>query len=275
MTRVATYLNISPSAVSKRIHGLEQRYGRAVIERKGRHVQLTEFGFRLLAVTDSAILELKEMLATETSSSEGRLVIAMSGAIMLSWGANTLKAIREENPGIDFWISTYRAPVAIEHVRSGNSMVALAHGLSEDTPDLAAQHVVDEQFVIVPSALKPFRFPKDGILELLGIHKSSETWTFLNRMLAQNTSTWKIRIEMHSRMQNFMGVCQMARAGFGHGIVPLGVPLALGIPREKLVMFPNPGIKVPVSLIGRQTMLQSNLVTAFLQALKRHLPADI
>jgi DNA-binding transcriptional LysR family regulator len=181
----------------------------------------------------------------------------MSGAIMLSWGANTLKAIREENPGIDFWISTYRAPVAIEHVRSGNSMVALAHGLSEDTPDLAAQHVVDEQFVIVPSALKPFRFPKDGILELLGIHKSSETWTFLNRMLAQNTSTWKIRIEMH------------------HGIVPLGVPLALGIPREKLVMFPNPGIKVPVSLIGRQTMLQSNLVTAFLQALKRHLPADI
>jgi DNA-binding transcriptional LysR family regulator len=257
MTRVATYLNISPSAVSKRIHGLEQRYGRAVIERKGRHVQLTEFGFRLLAVTDSAILELKEMLATETSSSEGRLVIAMSGAIMLSWGANTLKAIREENPGIDFWISTYRAPVAIEHVRSGNSMVALAHGLSEDTPDLAAQHV------------------KDGILELLGIHKSSETWTFLNRMLAQNTSTWKIRIEMHSRMQNFMGVCQMARAGFGHGIVPLGVPLALGIPREKLVMFPNPGIKVPVSLIGRQTMLQSNLVTAFLQALKRHLPADI
>ena len=55
----------------------------------------------------------------------------------------------------------------------------------------------------------------------------------------------------------------MARAGFGNGLVPLGVAEALSIPRARLVHFPEPNVEIPVSLIGRRSTLARPLVQQF------------
>ena len=66
----------------------------------------------------------------------------------------------------------------------------------------------------------------------------------------------------------------MARNGFGHGLVPLGVARALGIRPGDLVRFPTPGLTRPVSLIGRPTTLSLPLVQHFHQALVQSLSSQ-
>ena len=48
MSRAALVLKISQSAVSKRIHSLEDELGRTLLEARGRRVHLTPFACRLL-----------------------------------------------------------------------------------------------------------------------------------------------------------------------------------------------------------------------------------
>ena len=196
----------------------------------------------------------------------------MSGALLLSWGARVLKKVRKDNPKIVFSFSSHRSPIAVAKVRSGECMCAVVHGSSELTPDLAAKYIVDESVVIVPSEQKPFRFPKKGRLKLLTVEAHSETWSVMQRKLLRNSVKWGIEFEVINSMQNFMSVTQLARAGFAHGLTPIGVPMALGVPKEKLVRFPSPGINIPVSLVGRRSMLERGIITQFHESLQEHVP---
>lgn len=267
MSRAAARLGISQSAVSKRIQALEQELGRKLIEPQGRGIVLTPFALRLIERTKPLYSELKEALSEEVAETKGELVIAFSGALLLSWGPKILAKIRKSNPGVVFTINSHRSPIAIARVRSGDCMVAIVHGSSELTPDLSARILVEEEIVIVPSELKPFRFPSSGRLELLTVESHSETWSVMERRLRVGARRWGIEIVPHNQMQNFLSVTQLARAGFGHGLTPIGVPLALGIAEKNLVRFPNGGIQIPVSLVGRGRTLERGIVQHFYESL--------
>ena len=272
MSRAALRLSITQSAVSKRIANLQGQLGRPLIERSGRRVQLTPYAQHVLQRTRPLLGELREALSEEVADNTGQLSVAIAAAILIGWGAEVLAKVRHENPGIRLRINTYRGPEAIERVRSGEFMVGICFGRSENTPDLEASYIVDETMVIVPSDLRRFEFPAAGELRVLTTPPQSETWRFIERQIHLGERRWGVHVQVENTMESFQSVTQMARAGFGHGLVPLGVARTLGVSAAKLVRFPDPGLSIPISLCGRRSTLARPLVRTFLDALKRHLP---
>ena len=78
MTKAATRLRITQSAVSKRIAALEASTGACLIERIGRGVRLTPDGVALLEKTDPFMKALREALREDRPTGSARLEIGVS-----------------------------------------------------------------------------------------------------------------------------------------------------------------------------------------------------
>jgi DNA-binding transcriptional LysR family regulator len=261
MTKAATRLRITQSAVSKRIAALENDLGQKLIEPVGRRVRLTPSGVRLLEKTGPFMVAMKEALMDETPIQGDRIVIGISESILSSWGPRVLAGIRKAVPRLELIVNAHRSPVAVDHVRSGEYMLALCAWVSDNTLDLKSETLFEETMVIVPSGLKPFHIPTK--LPVLTIEPHSATWTCLDRRIRSLSAKWKLEVEVEQTLQSFSCIAQMARCGFGHGLVPIGVTRALGIPSSSLIHFPDPGLTRPISLVGRSTTFARPLIKTF------------
>ena len=267
MTRAATRLRVTQSAVSKRIAALESHLGQKLVEPAGRGVRLTSYGVRLLDKTGPFMASLKEALLEEPSPQGSRLVIGISESILSSWGPRVLSGVKSTIPRLELVANAHRSPVAIDHVRSGEYMLALCAGQGDNTPDLTWNTLFQEPMVIVPSGLEPFQFRRRRSLSVFTIEPHSSTWGYLDRRIKLYADRWGTRIEVEQTLQSFSCIVQMARYGFGHGLVPLGLALALGIRRETLIELPDPGLFRPISLVGRSSTFARPLVKSFHQQL--------
>ncbi len=274
MGRAALKLHVTQSAVSKRIHALETELDYQLIEKTGRKVQLTPAAARMLERVRPLLVQLKEELAARQSEAGGKLSLAVSVSVLISGGAKALAAARAACPGLELVVSANHASVAIERVRSGECMLALVQGKSEIAADLHARLVAEQTMVIVPAGLKRFSFPKKGAVEVLGMADHTEAWKFIQRGFRSAQADWGFTLKRAATLESFAAITEMSRAGFGNGIVPLGVARALGVPRGKLVFFPRPGLRVPVSLVGRQSTLARPLVQKFFNQLSALLGRD-
>ena len=275
MTKAATRLRISQSAVSKRIDVLENALGRKLVEPVGRRVRLTAAGIQLLEKTAPFMAALREAVADESPVQGSRLVIGISESILSAWGSSVLAGVVQSIPQLELVINAHRSPVAIDNVRSGEYMLALCADMGGYSADVKSEPLVDEPMVLVPSGLKPFQLRQDTTLPVITIEPHAATWRHLERQIRAHAETWNIRIEAEQTVQSFAGIAQLARCGFGHGLVPLGIARALGIPDGSLIRFPEPGLSRPIALIGRSTTFARPIVRTFHRMLKKTIPSNI
>lgn len=275
MTRTATRLRVSQSAISKRIAQLEGQCGQKVIQRSGRKVELTNFGIRLAEKSVPLIAGIREALweESEDEDSSGVLRLAIAESIIISWGAKTLHRVQDILPGLQFDLTIEKSRLCLDHVRAGESMVALCPGLCP-VSDLHDDIFLEEPMVLVPSALKPFKFSEVSEVKVITSDPQSETWTSIKRRLAHLTHQLSCKFKVYQTFESFAGIVQLAKAGFGHGLVPIGVAKALEVPPECIIEFPEPGLRRPISLIARQSTFAHPLVVAFRQALVKCLPLE-
>ena len=275
MTKAGTRLRISQSAVSKRIDALESTLGRKLIEPVGRRVRLTAAGIQLLEKTAPFMAALKEAVADESPVQASRLVIGISESILSSWGSRVLAGVARAVPQLELVINAHRSPVAIDHVRSGEYMLALCADRGEYSADVKSEPLVDEPMVLVPSRLEPFQLRRDTTLPVITIEPHAATWVHLEPRIRALSVKWNIRIETEQTLQSFAGIAQMARCGFGHGLVPLGIARALGIPDPGLIRFPEPGLSRPIALVGRSTTFARPIVRSFHRILRKTIPPNL
>ena len=267
MTRAATRLRITQSAVSKRIAALEASTGQQLIERVGRGVRLTPVGVALLEKTDPFMTALRDALRDDRPAGSERLEIGVSESILASWGAQILARVREDNPRLALVVHAHRSPVALDHVRSGEYVLALCAGLAEDTPELRSEVVYEEPMVIIPKGLQSLTL--SGTIQVMTIEPHSATWQCIGRRIRSAARSWPFRIEVTQTLQSFACIAQMARCGLAHGLVPLGIVHALGIPKSKTLSFPGVGLTRPVSLVGRSSAFARPAAEAFHETLIR------
>ena len=268
MTAAATRLRLTQSSVSKRIAVLEARLGRKLVEPIGRKVKLTAFAVGLLERSGPLLGELRQILLGETTLAGGRIVMGVSESVLSSWGPQLLQETLRSRTDISLSLNAHRSPVAIDRVRSGEYMLALCSGI--DTADLEVIPLLEEPMVLVPSRLKPLRL--EGPIPVITIETHSETWMCLRRRLKMLEPHWPFSLVVAQTVQSFTCIVQMARAGFGHGLVPLGVAESLGVDRRMLARFPAPGLTRPVSLVARPSTLARPLIQHFLTSLRAALP---
>jgi DNA-binding transcriptional LysR family regulator len=261
MMEASTELRITQSAVSKRISTLERYYNRKLIQKKGRRVELTQHGQRLVDKISPLLSELRDLFIDEITSARGELIIGVSDAILSSWGPSIFHEIREEMPEVSFVFHTHRTPVVLDRIRSGEFMVGVCTGSDELDKDLQSEVLTREPMVIIPSGLEPFSFPKKGDVGVITIEDYSGAWRSFQ------DEVQKLRIKREVSLESFFSVAQMAIAGFGHGMVPIGVAQTLKIPPEVLINLGDKGLHRPVRFVARKSTYSLPIVASFYQLL--------
>ena len=271
MRSAATRLRISQSAVTKRLDALEAQLGVRLRERAGRRVRLTQAAERLLERTRPLLAELRIAVVGERSLAAGWLVIGVSESILASWGPRVLADVRRRRPELHLRLNAHRSPVAVDLVRSGEYMLALVAGGEDAAGELSRETLFEEEMVIVPSGLEKLALRRGSDVPVLSIEPGSATGRALRARLARLAHERGIRLVPESGIQSYTAVVQLARAGFGHGLVPRPLALSLGVPMSALVSLPGPGLRRPIQLVGRAATLAREPAAGFAVELRRAL----
>lgn len=261
MMEASTDLRISQSAVSKRIRNLEKYYDRKLIQKKGRRVELTQHGQRLVDKISPILSEIRDMFIDEVASGRGELVIGVSDAILSSWGPGVFFKTKKEMPEVRFVFHTHRTPVVLDRIRSGEFMVGVCTGSDALDTDLQSEVLTHEPMVIIPSGCQKISFPRTGELGVITIEDYSGAWRSFK------DEVQKLRIKREVSLESFFSVAQMAIAGFGHGMVPVGVARTLKVPEDCLINLGDKGLNRPVRFVARKSTYSLPVVANFYQSL--------
>ncbi len=257
MMEASTALRVSQSAVSKRIAALERYYDRDLIERHGRRVVLTHHGTRLVERVTPLISELRSVFLEDNALRKGKIILGVSEAILASWGSNLFSQVRDVMPGVEFEFHAQRSPVVLDRLRSGEYMVGICTGSPDKDTDLVSEVIRLEPMVIIPSALKRLRYKSGTSLDVITIESRSGAWGSIEEDMQ------RLNLNRVASLESFFAVAQMALAGFGHGLVPVGVATTLGVPADLLIPLEAKGLTRPVRFVARKSMFAQALVRSF------------
>ncbi len=261
MMEASTELRITQSAVSKRISALEQFYDRKLIQKKGRRVELTQHGKQLVDKISPILSELRGLFMGEATTGQGELLVGVSDAILSSWGPKVFHRVKDELPDLSFVFHTHRTPVVLDRIRSGEFMVGVCTGSDTLDTDLQSEVLTQEPMVIIPSGLVPIKFPAKGELSVITIEDYSGAWRSFRDEVK------RLGIKREVSLESFFSVAQMAIAGFGHGMVPIGVARTLKIPESCLINLGSRGLHRPVRFVARKSTWSLPIVANFYQSL--------
>ena len=265
MIEASTELRISQSAVSKRIAALEKYYDRKLTQKKGRRVELTRHGQKLVDKISPVLSELRDLFLEDISASRGELLIGVSDAILSSWGASAFYDVKMTMPDVQLIFHAHRTSVVLDRIRSGEFMLGICTGLDSHDTDLQSEILTYEAMVIIPSALGDLNWPSGQELPVISIEDHSGAW----RSFGDDVARLNIRREV--ALESFFSVAQMAIAGFGHALVPIGVAKTLGVADEQLINLGEQGLNRPVRFVARKSTYSLPVVLNFYTALSNHL----
>jgi len=266
MSAVAVRLHLTQSAVSKRLAALENSVGSKLTERHGRHVRLTPEALRLVQETRPLLSQLKDSLKIVRLVGNGTLRLAVSDSVMSSWGAAALRDVAKEMPGLTLQLHVHRSVLAVELVRSGDCQLALCADPATAT-ELSSEDVTREPMVIIPPGLKVPKKRQSGPLPVITIAPNAATWAIIKDQLHRHEGS-PGKVHVTRTVESFAAVAQMAIAGFGFGLLPLGVARAFRIRNNGLMWF-RPNIFRQISLVGGSTTFGRPVVRQFLEELRR------
>ncbi|MCF8483300.1 MAG: LysR family transcriptional regulator [Rhodospirillum sp.] len=220
VTKAARRLNLTQSAVSAAVTGLETRYGTPLFHRIGRGIQLTAEGAIFLeearAVLDRA--EAAERILTELSGlTRGALNVWASQTIASTWLPPLLHRFHQTYPGIRLEIRQGNTADVTAAVLSSAADLGFVEGSVSD-PRLVVEKVAEDEMVLVtgregdpdPADLSHWRW----VLR----EKGSGTREVMERALAQAglaPESLEIMLELPSNE----AVCAAVAAGAGATVI--------------------------------------------------------
>ncbi len=146
ITRAAEELNVTPSAVSHRIRGLEHRLGVILFHREQRQLMLSDAGQRLFPGVQDGFGRIAGALADlDRLHRGGTLTVSMLSTFASRWFIPRLPRFQRENPEIEVRVSTTTRPVSFE--RDGVD-AAIRYG-GGNWPGLRADHLLAEEITPV------------------------------------------------------------------------------------------------------------------------------
>ncbi len=265
MVRAATRLRLTQSAVSKRVRALENELGVTLVERSRHGATLTPRGLELVERARPLLAELARSL--DYRPGPARLSLAVSESLLASWAPELLARTLARTSGLELQLSAHRGPVAVELVHAGEYDLALVAGSAELSRELYGEELGREPMVVVGARGERVTLRRGQTLEVWCIEPTSATWRALRLGLQALARERDLRFEVVRTLQSFSAIVQLARAGFGHALVPRGIARAMGVPQSALASIPAPGLSRPITLFGRKTAFQRPEVTALAREL--------
>lgn len=120
--QAASFLHISPSAISHSIAALEKEIGKPLFVKYGRYIKLTEHGKTLLDRAESLLVEIKrirEDLSSNQFKIRGHYRIAATHVICSEYLTPTWIDIQNEHPKITATLNSLRSEEVLSRVNAG------------------------------------------------------------------------------------------------------------------------------------------------------------
>lgn len=153
VTRAAEALNLTQSAASAAIAGLEQQFGLKLFDRIGRGIVLTEAGSLLLAEARAILARAHAAeiaMMEQAGLNRGRLTLCASQTISSYFLPRKLVKFHAQYPGIELVVSVGNTAQVARAVQDGAAEIGFVEGPVTD-PNLAVEAVgVDQMIVVVP-----------------------------------------------------------------------------------------------------------------------------
>jgi len=246
VSEAATRLRLTQSAVSKRLQALQATLGFAVVEADGRRVRLTPRALDLLERARPIVADLRALTAPPRAQAGASFSLGLSDSIAASWGPRVVARLSRALEGVALSLHVHRSVLLVENVRLGRYHMGLATEMP-GAKDLVAVPVVAEPMVVVNVGVGPER--RRGV-PLITIEPDSATWRAIRPQIERRHPG--LLAEGLIPVESFGAALQMARAGFGDALLPLGIVKEAGIERGRYRALA--GVLRPVSLFTRKTI---------------------
>ena len=246
VSEAATRLRLTQSAVSKRIHALQDELGYRIVEPEGRRLRLTAEAIDLLERARPLVADLRGLKSPGGSGAISRFSLALADSIAASWGPRVVRRALEGASGIAVDLHAHRSVLVVESVRLGRYHA----GLCTDplgAMDLIHHPLADEPMVLMNSGGAP---KSDRKSPLITIEAHSAAWHAIEPLLRAHHPRLLERELVP--VESFSAALQMVRAGFGDGLLPLGLVLEMRL--DDRCYREVAGVRRPVSLLTRKTI---------------------
>jgi DNA-binding transcriptional LysR family regulator len=247
VSEAATRLRLTQSAVSKRLQVLQAAVGFRLLEPDGRRLRLTAPAVEFLARARPLVAELRGLTQSRAAApGEVSFSLALADSIASSWGPRVVRRALRALPDMRIDLHAHRSILVIESVRLGRYDIGLCTE-STTAKDLIQHPLFEEPLVILHARLGPRQSRR---APLVTIENTSATWRAIAPQLREKHP--QLLAAPPISVESFGAVVQMVRAGFGNGLVPLGLLRDLRI--EPAAYRRLPGINRRIVLISRKTV---------------------
>jgi len=261
MSEAATRLRLTQSAVSKRVRTLEQAVGFRLVEPQGRRVRLTARGLDFVQRARPLVAELRALTRPVEGPTLSSLSLALADSIASSWGPRVVSRALVGLPSLHVDLHAHRSVLVVESVRLGRYHVGLC------TAPPAAQDLIQHPLVTEPMALvhSGFGTRADRRRALISIEWTSATWRAVEPLLREHHP--ELLGGRLVPVESFGAVVQMVKAGFGDGVVPVGLVAEMGLPKRSYRELR--GVERSVVLVTRKTVDQLESFRALREELRK------
>jgi DNA-binding transcriptional LysR family regulator len=266
VSEAATRLRLTQSAVTKRLQALQRSMARPLVQHAGRRLELTAEAHALLDRARPLLADLRSLTGAVRLPNPASFSVAIADSIAASWGPRVLATALQSLGDVRVDLHVHRSVLLIENVRLGRYQI----GLATDVPvqkDLVHYPVIAEPMVLMSGE----RLPKRASTRpLITIEATSLTWRAIEPLMRAHHAELLARTRLP--VESFSAAIQMVKAGFGDGLVPLGLALETKVPARSMCVLKN--VHRRVTLLARKTVNQSESFTrlrvAIESAAQRH-----
>jgi len=258
VSEAAIRLRLTQSAVTKRIQALKRSVEFQLVEPHGRRLRLTADAVALLEKARPLLADLHALTAQPQHDTGSEFSLAIADSIAASWGPQVVAAALRELGNVNVHLHAHRSVLIVENVRMGRYQI----GLTTDVPaarDLIHYPVITEPMVLVHSG--QHARPRSGA-SLITIEPTSITWRAIEPLVRAHHPALLSRNLV--TVESFSAALQMVKAGFGDGLVPLGLAREMKVQPRALKVLPH--VERHVTLLTRKTVNQSQNFTRLRKA---------
>lgn len=220
--KAAAHLNTTQPAISARIRGLEDDFGRKLLHREARRVRVTREGLEVLRYA-KPIIELTDRLnsifETEPRIS-GTMRIGAIDTIISSWLVALFERLQTEHPGVSLEVRADTSIRLIEDLKNGEIDIALVMGPVDEE---GIENVGIGTFPMAWVA-NPRRFSFTGPIDvtelanypIISYPRGSKPYRMIDRTLV-GTSARTLQLNCSNSLSTLI---RLAADGFGVAAIP-------------------------------------------------------
>jgi DNA-binding transcriptional LysR family regulator len=265
--RAAEAVNLSQSAVTRRIKTLEATLGAPLLERSTRHVSMTAFGREIYPMAQRLISEFENQALSISGvgySQAGQVTIACVPTAAFYFLPMVIKEFKEKYPRIRFRILDLSSSPALDSVARGEAEFGINFvGAARD--DLAFTPLTDDPFLLACRRDHPFakrnqlRWKELESQPLIGVSRASGNRVLLETALAKAS----VRLSWFYEVNHLSTSLGLVEKGLGISVLP-----RLATPQEEhpvLVTVPlvDPVICRAIGIVERRSGRLSPITQRF------------